>query len=60
MPRGFYILLTLDFQTGGKTGLIVFCRAPDSTGHYLPVKGKNLPGCGNLCRVFESKKARKI
>jgi hypothetical protein len=59
VPRAFYDLLTLDFQTGGKTCTGGFCRMPNSTGQYLPVKGKFLPGGGNFCRVFELKKTRK-
>jgi hypothetical protein len=49
----------LDFQAGGKMCIGGFCRAPNSTGQDLPVKGKFLPGWGIFCRVFESKKARK-
>jgi hypothetical protein len=59
VPNAFYDLLTLDFQTDGKIGLRDFCRVLNSTGQYLPVKGKILPGYGSFCRVFESKKSRK-
>jgi hypothetical protein len=51
MPRAFYDSLTLDFQLGGKSRVVHSCRSAFLTGQDLPVKGKNLPGAGRICRV---------
>jgi hypothetical protein len=58
VPEAFYVLLTLDFQTRGKSRVARFCRGAFLTGQDLPVKGKFLPGWRKFLPGFESKPMR--
>jgi hypothetical protein len=51
VPKAIQDLLTLDFARDRKKPPGDNFRIRSSTGQDLPVKRKNLPGVGILCRV---------